>query len=688
MSSSVEPRVTPAAPERPATATRRGPTDVPARLRPPVLTPTEIPRERLLRALAAPTPVTVVCGPAGSGKTSLVAGWVAREGLPVAWVSLDRHDDDPGRFWTGVLAALRGTGLFPPQARLHELVAPVGAVAPAFVETVVDAVAEQADRLVLVLDDVHVLRDDAAVDSLRVLVHRLPDCLRLVLVSRSEPPIGLPRLRLRGLVTDVGAGDLAFTVQESAELAARKGLDLPGDALRALQDRAEGWVAGITIAVMALTGGEDPRAFVTRFSGDDHAVADYLISEVLDTLPGDVRRFLQRTSICAEVNPGLAQRLTDRADAGAVLEQLVRDNTFTRRLGREGTTYRYHELLRTFLTADLRRHDPDAERALHRVAASWFAHLEPLHAMEHLAQAGELEELAELAGTQGMAAIVAGRSRWLAEVLDAVDGGGRTQPVLALLGAAAQMELDDLDAADRWLIGLDLYALYHRGVTRLFVGRYAESIDDLSRAAEIARVTGRDAAAVACLSFLAGSLASDGSLLAMRRPAEDALALAERRGWARSPAVAHAHLLVGWSDYLLGDTAAAREAARVAVASLGRNNDPDVELAVLSLDVVVEGEGPRAYEAMRDYRSAFGRLRDAQMSPALLAYAVPLVVRVCLRIAERTWARELVQAVDLRPPGAGETALLRAMLHHDAGSTDAARSELAAIERGQAPCHV
>lgn len=729
MSSSVESRLT---------GVSRATADVPARLRPPVVTSTEIPRERLVRALEVPNPVALVCGPAGSGKTSLVASWVAQQDTPTAWVSLDRHDDDPGRLWTSVLTALRGTGLFPPGARLHDLAAPVGDVAPTFVETVMDAIGEQGGPLLLVLDDVHALHDAAALDSVRMLAHQVPSFLRLVLVSRSEPPIGLPRLRLRGLVTDLGPTELAFTPQESAELAARQGVELPEDALQLLQERAEGWVAGITIAVMAMGGTEDPEAFVERFGGDDHAVADYLISEVLTTLPDDVRAFLQRTSICAEVNPGLAQQLTGRTDAGAVLETLVRENTFTRRLGRGRATYRYHELLRTFLMADLRRNDPDAETDLHRVAATWLAESEPLHAMEHLVAAGDLATLVDLARAHGMPAVLRGRSRWLAAVLDALPGPARSVPLLALLGAAAEMELDDLDRADGWLLGLDLdalaagedavlaalaatvgaararytprvdlalerlestaagstgppdldlYALYHRGVTRMFVGRYEESISDLTRAGEIARVTGRDAARVACLSFLAGAMASNGSLLAMREPAEEALALAQRLGWARSAAVAHAHLLVGWSDYLLGDTEVSRAGSQLAVTSLGQHNDPDVELAVRSLEAVVAGEGPDAYEAVRAYRATFARLGAAQMSPALVAYAIPLVLRICLAIAERGWAKELVEAVSQRSPGPGETAYLRALLHHDAGSTDAARAELAAVERGQAPCH-
>jgi LuxR family transcriptional regulator, maltose regulon positive regulatory protein len=714
----------------------------PARLTPPAPTDSEFRRERLLQAFVTdPAPVTLLCAPAGSGKTALLASWVERAaGAALAWLSLDRYDDDPGLLWSGVLQALRGTGRFPAEARFHDLVAPHGEVAPAFVDALVAEVAALGEPVWLVLDDVHVLRHPAALDSLALLVRRLGPGFRLVLASRADPPLGLPRLRLEGRLRELRASDLAFTLDETAAFLESQGVSLPETSRRVLQDRTEGWVAGIKIAVLAMQGGEQPVAFVERFGGDDHAVADYLVTEVLASLPDDTRGFLLRTSVCTEVDVGLAQRLTGRADSAAVLEALERDNVFTRQLGRGRATYRYHELLRTFLAAELRRTDGELERELQRTAAGWYEqHGEYLHALERLARAGELDRFVAVADAHGVGALLDGRARRLLSILALLDDRHRSVPVVALLGAAAALALDDLDAADRWLVNValealaggpdralaglaatvgaararytarvdvalarleataagdtgdadrDLYALIHRGVSRLYLGRYTDGMVDLKRAADIARVTERDAVRVECLSFLAGAFGSQGALPEMREQAERAIGLAEPRGWARSSALAHAYVLVAWSAYLRFDTPTAESNMALAITSLSDHNEPDVELAARSLEAVLAADGAAPFEAMQRYRRTFARLADAQMSPALLAYTLPVLVHICLDLGERAWAREFFEAAIARSPNPGEPTLIRAMLLHDAGNIDAARRELEAITRNEAPCHL
>ena len=719
-----------------------GPTvELSARLRPPAPGPSDLPRARLVRAFTDdPAPVTLVCAPAGSGKTSLLATWAATAtDATVAWLSLDRHDDDPGRLWSGVLGALRATGRFPVGARLHELIAPVGEVASAFVDALVSEMAALGEPVWLVLDDVHVLRRAATIDSLTLLIRRLDPGIHLVLASRSDPPIGLPRLRLEGRLRELRSTDLAFTLEEAAASLASRTVALPEASLRAMHERTEGWVAGIRIAGLALQDAEDTEEFVERFSGDDHAVADYLVTEVLAALPEPTRDFLRRTSICTQVGVDLARHLTGRADAVGVLVELERDNVFTRRLGRGRDTYRYHELLRTYLTAELRRSAGDLERELHGLAADFYEQRgEFLHAMEHLARAGATGRLAGLAEAHGVGTILDGRARRLVTTLVLVEDHD-VVPVVALLAAAAATSLGDLDTADRWLLridldalaagpdrrlaalaatvgaararytdrvdvalarlestdagdtgnrDLDLAALLHRGVLRLYLGRYADAVADLEHAADLARVTARTAVQVECLSFLAGSLASQGDLPGTRARAEQAIAIAERRGWARSSALAHAYLLVSWAAYLRADTPTARTTAALAVASLGDHNEPDVELAVRSLEAVVDADGDTPFEAIQRYRRTFARLADAQMTPALLAYALPALVRICLDLGERAWAREFADAATPRSPSRGEPTLLRAMLLADAGSTAAARRELDAITGHEAPCHL
>jgi LuxR family transcriptional regulator, maltose regulon positive regulatory protein len=714
------------------------------RLRPPTIPSSGFRRERLLRWLdREPGVVTLVCGHAGAGKTSLLAAWAttaAMNGQVVAWYGLDRFDDDASRLWDGILAALRSSGGVPPGSYLQDLVASPHGVTGAFVEHVVAAVTELGTPVSLVLDDVHVVTNPEAIESLARLARCASDGFHLILVSRNDPPVGLPRLRVEGRLRELRGDDLAFTIEETTACLEGQGLDLPSTAVRTLQDRTEGWAAGVRIAALALVGSDDRSGLIERFGGDDHAVADYLVTEVLANLTEDRRSFLLRTSVCTALRVDLARALSGRDDAGVILDRLERDRVFTQREGRTREAYRYHELFRTYLLAELRRTDPGAERELHRTAAVWHAaHGEALHAIEHLVRGCHVAELSDVVGADGLGAVLDGHGQAMAALLATIEPRDRSVPAVALLGAATSLELGDLDTADRWLASLDpaamemtgdpalaafgatvavwrarstdrveealarlestragetgaepydLLALHERGVARLYVGRYDEGIDDLGRAGRLARVSGRDALQLSCRSFLAGAIACRSQLRSSRAEAEAALELAERRGWAGSQAVAHAHLLVGWSAHLQADRDLAVAQARLAVASLGPLVDPDVELGVRSLDLVVSADGGTPFEALRAYREAFERLAGAQMAPALLAYAVPEVVRIFLDVGERERAKLVVELSSAALPDPGEPALLQAMLLHDAGRIDAARAALDPVLRGGVRCHV
>ena len=727
-----------------AVGTEELPTAVAAarRLHPPAAEPLDLPRDRLIDLLCVdPAPVTSVCAPAGFGKTSLLAGWVARsQGLPVAWLSLDRHDNDPAELWTGLLQALLATARFPVGSSLHELLAPGDDIDPGFVDAVLQEVTSLGEPFWLVLDDVDVLTHPRAVTSLELLLRRAPSNLHLVLAGRTEPPFGLPRLRVGGVLKEIRAEDLAFTLEEATELLARHDVQLAAADVQVLHARTDGWAAGLQIACMAVAGGEDAAAFVGRFDGDDHEVADYLLTEVMDGLPTATRRFMLRTSVCTELSVELAQRLSDRMDAARVLDELGQRNAFIRRVGRGRTDYRYHDLLRTFLLAELRREDPRAERELQHTAARWYQQQDDhLHAMEHLAAAGDGEQVIEVARAYGLAAILGGRARRLYAVLTELPEHDRQDPVVGLLLAAAAVELGNTAEADRWLVHLDidtlvtdgdpslailaaavgtararfdldvhtalahletstverggdpnleLYALHHRGVARLYVGAYQDGASDLRRATVLARASGRDAVLVSCLSFLAGALASMGDLPAAQAAAAEAVHLAERRGWGGSQAIAHAYLLLGWMASLRGERATAEQAAVRSVAALGSHNEPDVELAVRSLELYLFADRDDVYDLLRRYLRLSERLADAEVTPATLGYAAPVLVQLCLDLGERRWARTLAEIAIRRAPDPGEPALLRAMLQHDAGQAAAARHELAPILDGSARCHL
>jgi LuxR family maltose regulon positive regulatory protein len=270
----------------------------------------------------------LVCAPAGYGKTVLLAGWVRRGRHPVAWLSLDAGDNDPARFWRHAVGALDRVrpGI---SERMGPLLGPHAS--PSFeplVTALINEVAGQPDAdeaLLLVLDDYHVISSQLVHTSLGFLLEHQPPGLRLALTSRSDPPLGLARLRARGQLTELRAADLRFTTGEAAALlaqvaaapgGARPGAPLPDAVTAALAARTEGWAAGLQLAGLSLRGRGDVDGFVAAFTGSHRYVLDYLAEEVLERQSEQVRTFLLETSVlerlsgklCDAVTAGLAAR--------------------------------------------------------------------------------------------------------------------------------------------------------------------------------------------------------------------------------------------------------------------------------------------------------------------------------------------------------------------------------------------
>lgn len=306
-------------------------------------------RTRLLAGLAGAAPVGVtvadgpavveVCAPAGYGKSTLMAQYAQSlrdAGRIVGWVSCDRHDADLPRWWTAVLtalgAALDGVPGGDDRSRLDLLEPPRGAE-PAFLAEFVETVAGLGAPVTLVLDDVHELPEGDVLDTLADLLASLPAELRLVLGTRRDPSLPLHRLKLDGRLAEIRARELAFDRDEVEQILRRQGIDVSEQVLTALMRRTEGWPAAVRLAIIALLEHDDPSQFVERFAGDDRGVADYLVAEILQRLPDDTVRFLLDVSVAEELSAELAGRLSGRADAGAVLEDLEHANALVQRLG-------------------------------------------------------------------------------------------------------------------------------------------------------------------------------------------------------------------------------------------------------------------------------------------------------------------------------------------------------------------
>lgn len=329
-------------------------------------------RERLTDHLdqARRTPLTVVNGAAGAGKTLLVADWAARLAgtETVAWLTNDAAEQGPGMFWAYLLQSLRAAGV--PVS--DEVGCPVDA-------TLVDhkllarLAAELSGRdrpVIVILDEYdHVIAPEIA-DQLEFVLHHAGPGLRLILVTRNEPLLPLHRYRAADAMTEIRNAELAFTPEEAATLLELHGLSLPEPAARSLVDRTRGWAAGLRLCALAAQESPDPQSYLKEFEADRSAVADFLLAEVLRQQTDRTQDLLLRVSVLDRFCPELAEALTDDDGAAAALTELHRQNAFVEHLGH--TWYRLHPLFAEILRAHLRARCPALEPELHRRAAEWL----------------------------------------------------------------------------------------------------------------------------------------------------------------------------------------------------------------------------------------------------------------------------------------------------------------------------
>jgi len=309
-------------------------------------------RERLEEALdrEARHALTTVTGPAGSGKTVLLAGWAAASGA--GWLSLRPEHIDVARLWRDLAAALQEVGI-----DLASRPRPAAALPDGATRDVREALDRAEGPAVLVLDDLHVLRG-AALLLVGAVAAECGDTLHLVVASRSDPDLALGRMRVEGRLGELRATDLAFTPYEADALLAEHGLALRSDQTERLVERTQGWAAGLRLAALSLQGEDDPETFLAEFTGNDHAVADYLSGEVLALQTPVTRRFLLRTSIAEQICGELADALTEDDDGGRMLADLHRAGVFLTPVDRHERWFRYHPLFAELLRARLRLEAP------------------------------------------------------------------------------------------------------------------------------------------------------------------------------------------------------------------------------------------------------------------------------------------------------------------------------------------
>jgi LuxR family transcriptional regulator, maltose regulon positive regulatory protein len=419
-------------------------------------------RPRLYAMLTAglACPVTMVAATAGWGKTLLATSWMARgAGNRVsAWVRLDADDDASG-FWRTLARALVPVAGPEAAAALRRLEADPGDVADDMPAALAAALRLAAEPVVLVLDNLHEVTSPEVHAGLVRLIERPPPALSLLVLTRRDPPWPLSRLRLAGLLAEVRARDLAFRVDEAAELFTMLHVDLDASQVDRLVERTEGWPAGLRLIALHLQGVSDVEAAVAAFSGDDHSVAGYLVTEVLGEQPPELVRFLEKISTVDLVCADLADALTGRRDSEQVLTELAGSNLFVQAVDQPGRWYHLHRLIGDILRS---RPVPRRERRdLQRRAAEWFARNGmPLDAVRS-AVAGKLWGLAaDLLGRHLIALVLGGHSRELERALAPTPSTVRAEhPEIACGLAGARVvrgiehEVADLVASGRARLG-------------------------------------------------------------------------------------------------------------------------------------------------------------------------------------------------------------------------------------------
>jgi LuxR family maltose regulon positive regulatory protein len=547
--------------------------------------------------------LTLVSAPAGFGKTTLLGEWVqgGERSAPcpyAAWVSLDKGDNDPARFWAYFISALQTVQPELGRTTLAALQSTQPPPPEVLLSGLINEIAGLPGRCALILDDFHAITAPQTHTGMVYLLDNLPQKLHLIVSSRTTPPWPLGRMRARGEINELGGQDLRFTPTEVASfLNSVMSLGLSATEINTLDRRTEGWIAGLQLAALSMQGRDDVHTFVQAFSGSHRYVLDYLVEDVLERQPGEIQEFLFKTSLLEHMTASLCDAVTGRTDSQDVLTQLEQANLFLVPLDSERRWYRYHHLFAELLLRYLGTTYRDEVPVLHRRASEWYEQNELIaDAVSHASLAGDVEQVARLVEGNAFAMMRRGELDTLLGWLDALPPGiVRSRPWLctarawtlvctgrldlvepALCDAEAALEKPDVRIAGHiaalraYVAELDLDAprvieLAHRSLELLpaddlrarafaayrlatglyWTGKLTRALEVLAEASDISRTAGDYQGAVMTLCDLAFVESMQGRLHLAVAKFQEALRLADKyvgHGGQRLPATGQAYM--------------------------------------------------------------------------------------------------------------------------------------------------
>jgi len=675
-----------------------------SKLRRPLLRPGTVRRSLLTERLARhdSCPVVSVVAPAGYGKTTLLSQWAEGNGQSFAWVSVDEADNDPKVLLRYVAEALNAVE--PIGERVFDALATAASSVPgSVVPRLASAFSSMISPVVLVLDDVHVLRNSECRAALSVLADHVPDGSRLALAGRAGWPLRIARLRAEGTILEIGPGDLSLTCEEASSLLREAGVALGEDEVAELHWRTEGWPAGLYLAALYLREGGPLAGAAVSFGGDDRLVSEYLKAEFLSRISARQRAFLTRTAVLERMCGPLCDAVLDVGGSAAVLADLAGSNVLLVPLDRRGEWYRYHHLFRDMLLAELRRREPGLMPVLRRRAAGWCLNNGlPEAALEYRMAAGDVDGAARLMGQLTVPAYRKGRvttiQRWFGWLEDqgGIEGHPVTAALASLLSALTGMPVEAerwADAVDRWQYGdpappddptaeawaaLLRATLCRRGAEQM----RADADEAVRRFAAESFVTPKPALMQGIARILCGDL--DGGEVCL----EDAVSAGERIG---SPE----HVAAGLCERSLVAMARSQWDRAEVLADQARSVLRRAGIEESYTMPLVSAARARTALHRADLPVVHQELASAQRLRHLLTYALPHfavqarieLARVQLALTDLAGARTLMREIDdllRRRPGlgtlTGQAEALRAQLSRQRGDGAAGASSLTAAE--------